>query len=55
MHAASTDSLVVFSGPRVSAAQETTGYAIYAAALWLVAAVLAIATRGSFSSPNRTA
>lgn len=55
MHAASTGSLVVFSPPRVSAAQETTWYAIYAAALWLVVAVLAIATRGSFCSLNRTA
>ena len=48
MHAASTGSLVVFSPPRVSAAQETTWYAMYAVALWLVVAVLAIATRGSF-------
>lgn len=51
MHAVSTGSLVVFSPPRVSAAQETTWYAVYAVALWLIVAVLATATRGSFSSP----
>jgi membrane protease YdiL (CAAX protease family) len=50
MHAVSTASLVVFSPPRVSAAQETTWYAVYAVALWLVVAVLAAATHGSFSS-----
>lgn len=53
MHAASTGSLVVFSPPRVSAAQEATWYAVYTVALWLVVAVLAIATRGSFPSQLR--
>jgi membrane protease YdiL (CAAX protease family) len=52
MHAVSTGSLVVFSPPRVSAAQETTWYAVYAVALWLTVAVLATTTSGSFSSPQ---
>ena len=42
MHAASTASLVIFSPPHVSAAQEALWYAAYAAALWLV--VIALAT-----------
>lgn len=53
MHAVSTGSLVVFSPPRVSATQETTWYAVYAMTLWLVVAVLAIATRGSFLAQLR--
>jgi membrane protease YdiL (CAAX protease family) len=40
LHAASTGSLVVFSPPRVSAAQESLWYAIYAAALWLLVAII---------------
>ena len=42
MHAVSTASLVVFSPPRVSAAQEALWYAAYAAALWLIVIALAI-------------
>lgn len=40
MHAVSTGSLVVFSPPRVSAAQEALWYTVYAAALWLLAAII---------------
>jgi membrane protease YdiL (CAAX protease family) len=40
-HASSTGSLVIFSPPRVTAAQESLWYAIYAAALWLVVALIA--------------
>jgi membrane protease YdiL (CAAX protease family) len=36
LHATSTGSLVIFSPPRVTAAQESSWYAIYAAALWLI-------------------
>jgi CAAX protease family protein len=42
LHAFSTGSLVVFSPPGASAAQESLWYAIYAAALWLLVAVVAI-------------
>ena len=45
MHASSTGSLVVFSPPLVSASQEAFWYAAYAAALWLVVAILALAYR----------
>ena len=45
LHASSTGSLVVFSPPRVTAAQESLWYALYAAALWLVVAIL-VATFG---------
>lgn len=38
MHVSSTGSLVVFSAPRVSAAQELIWYGVYGAALWLVVA-----------------
>lgn len=40
MHTCSTGSLVIFSPPRVSAAQEALWYAAYAAALWLLVALL---------------
>ena len=40
LHASSTGSLVVFSPPRVTAEQESLWYAIYAAALWLVVAIV---------------
>jgi len=40
LHAVSTGSLVVFSPPRVSAAQESLWYAVYAAALWLLVAII---------------
>jgi hypothetical protein len=42
LHASSTGSLVVFSPARVNAAQETQGYCVYAAALWVVVAILAV-------------
>lgn len=50
LHAVSTGSLVAFSPVRVSAGQEAAWYAIYALALWLVVATLAVTTHGSFSS-----
>jgi membrane protease YdiL (CAAX protease family) len=42
MHASSTGSLIVFSPPHVSAAQETLWYAVYAGALWLLVAIVAM-------------
>jgi membrane protease YdiL (CAAX protease family) len=42
MHVCSTGSLVIFSPPRVNAAQEAFWYASYAAALWLVVGLLAV-------------
>jgi len=45
LHASSTGSLVVFSPGRVTAAQESIWYVIYAAVLWLVVAVV-LATFG---------
>ena len=39
LHAASTGSLVIFSPSRVTAAQESLWYAVYAGALWLVVAI----------------
>jgi membrane protease YdiL (CAAX protease family) len=44
LHAFSTGSLVVFSPPGTSAAQESLWYAIYAATLWLVVAIVAVST-----------
>jgi uncharacterized protein len=41
LHASSTGSLVIFSPPSVTAAQESLWYAAYAAALWLVVAIIA--------------
>jgi membrane protease YdiL (CAAX protease family) len=43
MHVVSTGSLVVFSPPRATAAQETGWYMAYAAALWVL--VMAVAAR----------
>ena len=45
MHACSTGSLVIFSPPRVSPAQEAFWYVVYAAALWLVVAPFAAISR----------
>jgi uncharacterized protein len=42
LHASSTGSLVIFSPPRVTAAQESLWYATYAAVLWLVVAIIAM-------------
>lgn len=41
MHASSTGSLVVFSPGGLTARQETMWYAVYAAALWLIVALVA--------------
>lgn len=38
MHASSTGSLVIFSPPHVTAAQETLWYAVYACILWIAVA-----------------
>jgi len=52
LHASSTGSLVVFSPGRVTAAQESLWYAVYAAALWLVVAIV-LATFGKrLTLPN---
>jgi membrane protease YdiL (CAAX protease family) len=40
-HAISTGSLVVFSPPHITVAQESLWYALYAAALWLLVAIIA--------------
>jgi len=42
LHASSTGSLVIFSPPGVIAAQEALWYAIYAAALWFLVAIVFI-------------
>ncbi len=42
MHVRSTGSLVIFSPPGVTAAQESFWYALYAAVLWLVVALVAL-------------
>lgn len=42
LHASSTGSLVIFSPPGVTAAQESLWYAVYAVLLWLVVATVAI-------------
>ena len=42
MHVCSTGSLVIFSPPRVTAAQEAFWYASYAVALWVVLGLLAL-------------
>jgi uncharacterized protein len=41
MHVSSTGSLVIFSAPRVSAAQEALWYGLYGASLWVVVAIIA--------------
>ena len=42
MHASSTGSLVVFSPPRLNAAQEALWYGVYAVALWVTVSALLI-------------
>lgn len=42
MHVSSTGSLVIFSAPRVTAAQEALWYAAYAILLWLVVAAVVL-------------
>ncbi len=52
MHASSTGALVVFSPPGVTGGQEALWYAAYAAALWLLIAVLRLTrVRGVRSLP----
>jgi membrane protease YdiL (CAAX protease family) len=41
MHVSSTGSLVIFSPPSITAAQETEWYLAYAAALWIMAIIVA--------------
>jgi membrane protease YdiL (CAAX protease family) len=41
MHVSSTGSLVIFSAPRVSAAQEALWYGLYGISLWVVVATIA--------------
>jgi uncharacterized protein len=41
MHVSSTGSLVIFSAPRVSAAQEAFWYGLYGITLWVVVAIIA--------------
>jgi len=40
MHVSSTGSLVIFSAPRVTAAQEVMWYALYGSVLWLAVAIV---------------
>jgi membrane protease YdiL (CAAX protease family) len=40
MHVSSTGSLVVFGAPRVTGAQETTWYAVYGIALWVLVGII---------------
>lgn len=40
MHVSSTGSLVIFSAPRVSAAQEAIWYGLYGISLWVLVAVI---------------
>ena len=53
LHASSTGSLVIFSPPRVTAAQESLWCAVYAAVLWLVVAIIAM-TFGKFLTQQIT-
>jgi membrane protease YdiL (CAAX protease family) len=41
MHVSSTSSLVIFSAPRVTAAQEAIWYRIYGTSIWLAVAIIA--------------
>jgi uncharacterized protein len=50
LHAFSTGSLVVFSPPGVSAAQESLWYAIYAGTLWLLVAIITVLDRSLLPS-----
>jgi hypothetical protein len=40
IHVSSTGSLVLFSPPRVTAAQEVMWYSLYGAALWIAVAIV---------------
>jgi membrane protease YdiL (CAAX protease family) len=52
LHACSTGSLVIFSPPRVTAAQEALWYGVYAAILWLGVALVALLRRRRALSPS---
>jgi uncharacterized protein len=52
LHASSTGSLVIFSPPGVTAAQESLWYAVYAAVLWLVVAAIAATFGKRLASQN---
>ena len=54
MHACSTGSLVIFSPPAANAPQEAFWYAAYAAALWLLVAVLALSQQGFPAASNKS-
>jgi uncharacterized protein len=54
LHAISTGSLVVFSPPGASAAQESLWYTIYAATLWLLVALIAITYGKRLSRQHHT-
>lgn len=41
LHVSSTGSLVIFSAPRITAAQEVLWYGVYGISLWLVVAIIA--------------
>jgi membrane protease YdiL (CAAX protease family) len=41
MHVSSTGSLVIFSAPHVTAAQEAMWYGLYGASLWLIVGIIA--------------
>jgi membrane protease YdiL (CAAX protease family) len=49
LHASSTGSLVIFSPPQVAAAQETTWYWMYAAALWAAVAMIVFSSGTNLS------
>ena len=42
MHASNTGFLVMFGAPHISAAQETVSYALYAATLWVIVALVVV-------------
>jgi membrane protease YdiL (CAAX protease family) len=50
-HASSTGALVVFGATNITPAQETFWYAVYAAALWIVVALVVMKTSSTLSSP----
>jgi membrane protease YdiL (CAAX protease family) len=54
LHACSTGALVVFSPPHIIGAQEAFWYAIYAAALWLLIATLALTRPHEFLSSSES-
>jgi uncharacterized protein len=52
IHISSTGSLVIFSPPAVSTAQEASWYALYAVVLWLLFLVLVTVSPGAQQPPN---